>query len=178
MVIAYKNESENLRQLTVYSGLSSVLVESVKEDVVVSGFKTPSTGPVTFELGIYTYEGDRGYFGDQLLAKSGKNPSFVNISDKINKSDNIYNSTISRFGELTKFRIPNYNNNFSIYSDPYSQKNVTIPVGYDECNIIFIKGINPYYNMEGTQWGDSVSFWSNSLTQSGNTLTLSDYYSL
>lgn len=123
MIIVYKNESENLRQLTVYNGLSNILSNSAPVDVTVSGFKTPTSGSVSFELGVFSYEGDRTYLGDQLLVKGGNGSTFLNISNGINNADNVFNSTISRFGVLTPFRIPSYNNNFSIDADIFSPDN-------------------------------------------------------
>ena len=97
--------------------------------------------------------------------------SIYKVSD-INTSRNSIKVTL-----MSGLDYPSINNTFEIYSDPYAQKIVSIPIGYDECNIIFIKGINPYYDLQGSQWGTGIPFWSNNLVLNNNTITLSEYYS-
>ena len=65
---------------------------------------------------------------------------------------------------------------FSIYSTPFENKYVRIPVGYNECNILFMKGINDDFNVAGDSWGESINFYTNDLTY-GNTPTgYENYY--
>lgn len=104
--------------------------------------------------------------------------SLLRYSNSIYKIIDINVSQKSiRIVPISGLDIPTINNNFEIYSDPYSEKIVSIPVGYDECNIIFLKGVNPYFSMEGSQWGDSISFWTNNLILENNTTTFAEYYS-
>ncbi len=119
IVIVYKNDLQNMRQLTVFNGLSNI--QSGNIDIPVTGFLTPPTGPVTFEMGVFCYDGDRGTTGDQLLFNGAG--SYVNISDAINVTNNVFNSTISRNGVLTPYRKPSYNNNFSIDADIFFPNN-------------------------------------------------------
>lgn len=125
LVIVYKNETENLRQLTVYKGLSLILIGKPPILLPFEGFKTPNQGPVTFEFGDISWDGDRDYKGDSLSIKSGKNSNYQFISDNMNSIDNIFNSTISNKGVLTPYRKPSYNNNFCIDADIFSPDNTT-----------------------------------------------------
>lgn len=117
LVVAYRNEQENLRQSTIYKGLSTIYMGGNPVNINLSGFVTPSQGPVTFDLGVFSYEGDRNFIGDQLLFNG------INVADQINPSKNIFNSTISYRGALTPFRIPSYNCNFSIDADIFNPDN-------------------------------------------------------
>jgi hypothetical protein len=71
---------------------------------------------------------------------------------------------------------PNVNNKFYIYSTPFEEKYVRIPIGYNECNILFMKGVNDDFNIIADSWGDGISFYTNDLTLSGSTSTLESYY--
>ncbi|MDD2798999.1 MAG: tandem-95 repeat protein [Bacteroidales bacterium] len=124
MVIVYKNEEQLLRQLTVFNSVA-IIEKNTQSDIKLTGFKTPTQGPVSFEMGVFAYDGDRPNSGDQLLLKGGKSSSFENVSDNINDANNVFNSTISRYGKLTPYRIPNYNNNFSIDADIFSPDNTS-----------------------------------------------------
>jgi hypothetical protein len=71
---------------------------------------------------------------------------------------------------------PNVNTFFYIYSTPFQEKKIQIPVGYNECQSIFIKGINDDFNIASDSWGDSISFYSNDLTLTNSTTDLETYY--
>jgi hypothetical protein len=71
---------------------------------------------------------------------------------------------------------PTINSSFEIYSIPFSTKILNIPVGYDECNIIFLKGVNDDFNIIGDDWSNSISFYSNYLTLGDGITTLETYY--
>jgi len=73
---------------------------------------------------------------------------------------------------------PTVGNRFEIYNTPFSSKLLNIPVGYNECESIFLKGINDDYNIIADEWSDAISFFSNELTVDGETpsVTLDTYY--
>ena len=99
-----------------------------------------------------------------------------------------YNETLYKIDsiEVTEKRVklialvgvgkPNLNNKFYIYSTPFEEKDVRIPIGYNECNIVFIKGVNDDFNIVADSWGDGISFYTNDLTLSGSNTTLESYY--
>lgn len=109
IVVVYRDQNESMRNLSVFDGLANVKANtSSLVDIPLSGFFTPPTGPVTFEIGVVAHDGDRAQSGDQLQFNGAG--SFVNISDPIHNVNNVFNSTISNGGILTPFRNPNYNN--------------------------------------------------------------------
>lgn len=71
---------------------------------------------------------------------------------------------------------PTVNQSFDIYSTPFTEKIAQLPVGYNECNAIFLKGINDDYNLIGDEWSDAISFYSNDLVIEGGVSTLESYY--
>lgn len=72
---------------------------------------------------------------------------------------------------------PSINDIFHIYSTPFEEKIISIPIGYNECNIIFLKGVNDDFNIIGDNWGTSISFYSNDLIYNeDNTTSLETFY--
>lgn len=71
---------------------------------------------------------------------------------------------------------PTINNTFEIYTAPFSTKMLDIPVGFDECDIIFLKGVNDDFNIIADDWGFGITFYTNNLVQDGGSLTLEEYY--
>ena len=73
--------------------------------------------------------------------------------------------------------LPKINDTLNIYSTPFNKKIVSIPVGYNECNILFLKGVNDDFNIIGDQWGTSISFYTNNLVYSeNNSIDLESFY--
>ena len=72
---------------------------------------------------------------------------------------------------------PSINKYFEIYAEPFSTKIAEIPVGYDECDSLFLKGVNDDYNIIADDWSDSISFYTSNLVLEGNVNTLEQYYS-
>ncbi len=110
IVVIYKDNLQTMRNLTVFDGLANVGGGGVSTvDIPISGFQTPLSGPINFELGLVVYDGDRSLTGDQLMFKGAS--AFVNLSDAIHPQSDMFNSTISKNGVLTPLRNPSYNNN-------------------------------------------------------------------
>jgi len=107
----------------------------------------------------------------------------LKIGDQIRYNESLYKIDSI---EVTEKRVkltpligignPNINNKFYIYSTPFTEKYVRIPIGYDECNTIFIKGVNDDFNVIADSWGDSISFYTNDLTLANSTTDLETYY--
>lgn len=124
IVVVYKNNTQTMRNLTVFEGLANVSGGTASiVDIPISGFQTPLTGPVNFELGLVVYDGDRSSTGDQLLFKGGS--AFVNISDAIHPTADVFNSTLANKGVMTPFRIPNYNNTLGYDANIFAPNNST-----------------------------------------------------
>lgn len=122
MVVVYRNIYESMKNITVFDGLANVSLGGTGTVTIdLSGFLTPPSGAVNFELGVVAHDGDRGQTGDQLQFDG--TGTFVNISDALHPSDNVFNSTISRNGVLTPLRNPSYNNNLGHDANIYSPDN-------------------------------------------------------
>lgn len=123
LVVFYSNDLLTMRQLTIFNGLANVADAAGQRTVNIpfSGFLTPTSGPVTLELGVYVHDGDRGLTGDNLSFNGGS--GFVAITDAVNSSNDIMNSTVSYNGVLTPFRIPNMNNTAGLDADIFVPNN-------------------------------------------------------
>ncbi|MEP7375825.1 MAG: hypothetical protein ABI675_20680 [Chitinophagaceae bacterium] len=108
IVVMYKNDLQPMRNLIVFNGLANVTGASPIVDVPISGFLTPLSGPVTFDLGVIAYDGDRSSLGDSLQFKGGA--SFLTVADAIHSANDMFNSTLSYNAVLTPYRLPSYNN--------------------------------------------------------------------
>jgi gliding motility-associated-like protein/uncharacterized repeat protein (TIGR01451 family) len=122
IVVVYKNVFQSMRNLTVFDGFANV-GSGNSLDIPISGFLTPLSGPVSFELGIISYEGDRGSTGDQLQFNGAG--TFVNVSDALHPSNDFFNSTVSYDAVITPFRNPNYNNTLALDASIFIPNNTT-----------------------------------------------------
>ena len=107
IVVVYKNVFKSMRNLTVYDGFANISSGN-SLDIPISGFVTPLSGPVSFELGVIAMDGDRDSQGDQLQFNGAG--SFVNVSDALHGTNNFFNSMIAENGVITPYRNPNYSN--------------------------------------------------------------------
>ncbi|MDW8419468.1 MAG: Ig-like domain-containing protein, partial [Chitinophagales bacterium] len=105
--VVYRNDNEDMRNMYVYNGLVNVS-GSLTVDVPISGFLTPPSGPVNLDFGFFVHDGDRLFVGDSLLFNG--NGNFVPVFDALNPADDVFNSTVTRQGVATPFRLPNYGN--------------------------------------------------------------------
>ena len=71
---------------------------------------------------------------------------------------------------------PTINQTFEIYSAPFSEKIAQIPIGFDECDILFIKGVNDDYNLLADDWSLGIPFYTNDLTIENGDKDLEAYY--
>lgn len=71
---------------------------------------------------------------------------------------------------------PTINTSFEIYSTPFSEKKVDLAIGYNECNSIFLKGVNDDYNLLGDEWSNAISFYTNDLIIEDGADDLETYY--
>ena len=99
--------------MSVFAGYANVANnESVNIDI--SGFKTPTGGPVKTEIGVVSYEGDLGLVGDSFSISRKVGSSWgpaQQISDPARPATNFFNSTISEpVGQHVSTKSPNYQN--------------------------------------------------------------------
>lgn len=102
MVVVYTDPTLPMRDLTVFDGFASVQSGAPNNvvDIPVSGFRTPQAGPVNTQVGLVSYEGDRGSTGDSFKVMGGSQSTFTTVSNAVNPATNVANSTISRDGAL------------------------------------------------------------------------------
>ena len=50
------------------------------------------------------------------------------------------------------------------YNDPFSEKIISVGIGINEIDIIYVKGVNENYNLLSNEWSNPVSFYTNTLT--------------
>ncbi len=122
IVVVYKNSLQSMRNLTVFDGMAYVS-NTNNLDIPISGFTTPSVGPVSFELGVVAFEGDRSIQGDKLQFNG--NGTFLNVPDPLRNANDFFNSTLTYNGALTPFRIPSYNNTLGFDTGIFSPNNST-----------------------------------------------------
>ncbi len=121
IVIVYKNDLMQEKNLTVYDGVGNVNNAGSSVTASVNGFYTPPSGAVNFELGIIAYDGDRDYTGDSLLFKGAG--SFIQVSDALHPVDDVFNSTISNNGVQTLTRNPAYKNTLGFDANIFKPNN-------------------------------------------------------
>ncbi|PEO63969.1 cell surface protein [Bacillus toyonensis] len=94
LIVAYQNGTLPARNLTIYVAGNRVSAETGSADVSVSGFLTPSGGPVSGRLFLSSTEGDADLTGDQALF--GPNFSSLNaLSGPNNAINNFFGSQIN-----------------------------------------------------------------------------------
>ena len=103
LIVVYESANEPMRNLTVFDGQATVGQGNVLS-IPVSGFRTPAVGQVNSEVGLVTYEGDRGAKGDYAQLDDAV------LSDGKHLADNFFNSWIAIKGAGTTGRNPDYGN--------------------------------------------------------------------
>ncbi|HIP60931.1 MAG TPA: LamG domain-containing protein, partial [Sulfurovum sp.] len=117
IVIAYKNDTMDLRNISVFDGYMGIVGDaditnstSLKElygcnetgmakniDIPLEGFLTPKRGDVNSKIIIFAGEGDANYRGDMLQLED-KNGTKHKLTNATNPQNDVFNSSISEFG--------------------------------------------------------------------------------
>ena len=88
----------------MFDGLATISRATPVATMSLSGFLTPSFGPVRSTVGLWSSEGDRTSTGDSATLNS------VPIFDSANPANNVFNSSITRYGVDVTDKNPNYVN--------------------------------------------------------------------
>lgn len=134
LVVAYQNASGELRNLSVFDGFQLADGTNPIIDVSVGGFITPpAPAPVNSDIGLVTYDGDRGQNDAGSSTASlqfGPNTgSLTSVSNAVNTVFDVFNSTISVNGtNVTAGRAPSYTNTLGIDIDVF-RPNTPLPNG-------------------------------------------------
>jgi uncharacterized repeat protein (TIGR01451 family) len=129
IAIAYSNPSEIQRNLTVFDGSAVIKIGNPAMFVGVAGFLTPPAGPVSCELGVVAYDGDRGaLLTDEFYFKQDSNRlvgAYTNLTPNATSNLNdMFNSTISNKGVVAAARNPAHNNTLGYDADIIEIPNV------------------------------------------------------
>ncbi|KAA9376116.1 DUF11 domain-containing protein [Microbispora cellulosiformans] len=109
LVVAYRDPSLPLRNIAVFDGFLNQQNNTPATTITLSGFQTPTTGPVNVTLGEVALDGDNAIVGDSLAVKSTNGPQ-TTLSDALHPADNFFNSTIATLGSQVTNRNPAYTN--------------------------------------------------------------------
>lgn len=113
LVVAYADQIEPLRNLSVFDGLK-VVSGSSAIDIALSGFKTPSAGTVRTTIGVVAAEGDAGVTGDYLSVNDNL------LTDAVHPPNNAENSTIANRGAHVTTKNPDWRNQLGYDSSLFS----------------------------------------------------------
>ncbi|MDQ0961686.1 hypothetical protein QFZ66_005564 [Streptomyces sp. B4I13] len=115
LVVAYRDPKEPLRDLSVWDGFDT-LGSAAGKEIRLRGLDiAPGAGG---RAGLVAYDGDRGRSGDSLMLSTGGGRA-VALTDPVNPSDDVLNSTISEPGEAPAARVPAYVNTLGYDSDVF-----------------------------------------------------------
>ncbi|MFG2571283.1 DUF3344 domain-containing protein [Streptomyces sp. NPDC048481] len=115
LVVAYENPAEPLRDLSVWDGFDALDAPAGKE-IRLRGLRIPAGAGG--RAGLVAYDGDRGRSGDSLMLSTGGRAA-VALTNPVNPSDDVLNSTISEPGEAPGARVPAYANTLGYDSDVF-----------------------------------------------------------
>ncbi len=124
LVVVYSNPASGLRNVSVFDGFQLGNDANPQTDISISGFLTPTAGPVNSNVGIVVYDGDRGRLDSGSGAPSlefGPNAAGLSaVSDSINPIDDVWNSSISFEGaNVTAGRNPAFTNTLGVDIDNF-----------------------------------------------------------
>lgn len=64
-----------------------------------------------------------------------------------------------------------------LYTDPFNEKVISVGIGIDEVDIIYIKGVNEKFNMLSKEWSNPIIFYTNDLVlDDDDSMTFRKYY--
>ena len=138
LIVVYRDSTEPPRNLTVFDGLATISRATPTATLSLSGFTTPPFGPVRSTVGLWSSEGDRTSEGDSATLNS------TPISDPANPADNVFNSSISRFGVNVTDKNPNYLNQLGSDMNLFREDGV-LPNGATSATIRLTTGGETYY---------------------------------
>ena len=113
LFVVYEQASDPLRQLTIFDAYQNVNLTSSPVTATIDGFRTPSSGPVSGEMGMMIWEGDRENDQDRVRFNG------TSLDDGVTAIDNVMNSSMVQLGTRYNAKTPDYQNNFGIDLDTF-----------------------------------------------------------
>ena len=141
-----KNQTTGLNQTWYY--LSDVTYATVDEN------------GTTTNTGYILNVGDYLRFGNSLFTIKDINQG----EKRVRLEYNVGYDTISLYDVL------------ELYNDPFKEKVVSIGIGINEIDIIYVKGVNEKFNVLSRDWSNPVVIETNKLLYSGDETQQFDYY--
>ncbi|BCD67662.1 hypothetical protein [Nitratiruptor sp. YY09-18] len=122
IVVIYKDDSETLKNLSVYRGYTRVYNWNTVT-INVSGFYTPEYEPINANLFVFAGEGDKGLTGDYFKLNNQELFEQTSNGNHLNEEDNFFNSSISE--SIDRYPRLNNNNGIDIHSIEVGKDNNT-----------------------------------------------------
>ena len=136
LIVVYRDSTQPPRNLTVFDGLATISRATPVSTLSLSGFLTPPFGAVRSTVGLWSSEGDRTSTGDSATLNS------TPISDPANPANNVFNSSITRFGVDVTDKNPNYANQLGFDTNLFREDGV-LPNGATSATIRLTTGERP-----------------------------------
>ncbi|PBQ30305.1 hypothetical protein CNR22_00525 [Sphingobacteriaceae bacterium] len=128
LVVVYKNDAMTMRHLNVYNGLAYVSALSPLINIPISGFLTPAVLTPSFEIGVYSHDGDRGSGTDGISFNGSL--LFTPLVDISNPLGDVFNSTATNNGISSSFRNPSVLNTTGYDADIFVPLNTPVLTPY------------------------------------------------
>ncbi|MEK4408635.1 isopeptide-forming domain-containing fimbrial protein [Bacillus sp. FSL L8-0642] len=128
MLVITKDKSKTRKAFTVYDGGLKRATGSGEKEFTVKNFLASKTGDLDPKVSVFAVQGDRYWQGDKLSVHTDN--TWKEVTDKLNPTGNIFNSTISEYEEHMRDKYPgtfnpDYKNNLGIDADL-----IRLPAGY------------------------------------------------
>ncbi|WP_418501547.1 T9SS type B sorting domain-containing protein [Flagellimonas sp.] len=139
MVVIYENQNSTSKYISTFDGYAAMGSTYSSVNFPFSGFRTlPAPLPVNAVIGASTIDGDR-VTGPSMRFRASNTASWTYLSDAINPSNNVFNSTISNQGSWVDTRNPASRNTLGWDADilklPNPSNNV-LPNDHDSGEIL------------------------------------------
>ncbi|MBD0776973.1 T9SS type B sorting domain-containing protein [Maribacter sp. ANRC-HE7] len=106
MVVIYENQDSTSKYISTFDGYAAMGSTYKEVDFSFNGFKTvPAPQPVNAIIGASTMDGDR-ITGPSMRFRATPSDSWTFLSDGLNPSNNVFNSTITKLGSWVDTRTP------------------------------------------------------------------------
>ncbi|KWU56081.1 cell wall anchor protein [Bacillus mycoides] len=120
MLVITKDKSKTRKAFTVYDGGLKRATGSGEREFTVKNFIASKTGDLDPKVSVFAVQGDRYWQGDKLFVHTDN--TWKEVTDKLNPTGNIFNSTISEYEEHMRDKYPgtfdpDYRNNLGIDAD-------------------------------------------------------------
>lgn len=120
----------------------------------------------TLDTIAYSPVNEDGTYGSNMTLSIGDTLSYNNTLFEV-IDINTANKKV-RLKATLGYSTPGIDITLSFYNTPFQDKIIEIPFGYNEIDIIYIKGVNENFNLLANEWSEPISFISNNLVFSGN----------